>query len=292
MESLRDLWDGLDPFITTALGVIVILVVAVVSKRAVASVIRRAYASRIDRAEASGVEELTRLKRQRTLVTTIESLVRYGIYGAALVICIGLVSGGRSSAFFGASVVAVLVGFSLQRLLTDVLAGALLLFEGHFAVGDVITVHQHNVTGVVEEFALRTTSLRTFGGDRVTIMNGGIVSVTRWSYGQREHRIECVVRGEGAVARIAALCEAEGSSEVSLWVRAPRVVATEPFGEDGLTRVVVTVVGAPGQDELADRLTGLLEAVVGEDDLVGPVATLPLYAPTFQSWRAGLLLRD
>lgn len=292
MDAVRDAWNGLDDVVSTVISIALVLVAAIVVERIYVRVLRRAYWRRVDRvAEARGIEELSRLKRQKTLVTSLESLLRYGVYGTAIVICIGLATGGRASALVGASVVAVLVGFGLQRLLNDVVAGALLLFEGHFAVGDVITVHQHNVTGVVEDFSLRTTSLRTFGGDRITLMNGAIVSMTRWSYGQREHRIELVVRGEGAVERIGDLCAAEGASSTALWIRPPAIASTERLGSDGLVRVLVGVVEAPGQDELVDRLVALLEAVVGEDALIGPVTALPLYAPTFDAWRTGLLIR-
>jgi hypothetical protein len=292
MDAVRDAWNGLDDAVSTSIAIAVVLIAAVVVERIYVRVLRRAYWRRVDRvAEARGVEELSRLKRQKTLVTSLESLLRYGVYGTAIVISIGLATGGRASALLGASVIAVLVGFGLQRLLGDVVAGALLLFEGHFAVGDVVTVHQHNITGVVEEFSLRTTSLRTFGGDRVTIMNGGMVSFTRWSYGQRQHRLELIVRGEGAVERIGDLCASEGASSVALWIRPPAIDSTEQLG-DGLVRVLVGVVEAPGQQELVDRLEALLAAVVGDEALVGPVTSLPLYQPTFDAWRTGLLLRD
>lgn len=292
MDAVRDAWDGLDDTVATIIAIVLVFVAAVVIERIYVRVLRRAYWRRVDRvAEARGVEELSRLKRQKTLVTSLESLLRYGVYGSAIVIAIGLATGGRASALVGASVAAVLIGFGLQRLFGDVVAGALMLFEGQYAVGDVITVHQHNVTGVVEEFSLRTTSLRTFGGDRVTLLNGGIISMTRWSFGQRQHRVELVVRGAGAVERVGDLCAAEGAASTALWIRPPMVDVTESLGDD-LVRIIVGVVEAPGQEELVDRLVALLAAVVGEESLVGPVTALPLYAPTFEAWRTGLLLRD
>lgn len=292
MQSIRNAWLDLDDTVATIIAIGLVFVAAIVIERIYVRVLRRAYWRRVDRvAEARGVQELSRLKRQKTLVTSLESLLRYAVYGAALVVAVGLATGGKASALLGASVVAVLVGFGLQRLLGDVVAGALLLFEGHFAVGDVITVHQHNVTGVVEEFGLRSTSLRTFGGDRVTIMNGGIISFTRWSYGQREHRFEVVVRGADAVERIGRLCESEAASSASLWIRPPAITSTEAV-ESGLVRVLVGAVEAPGHEVLVDRLVALVEATVGGDDLVGPVTAMPLYAPTFDAWRTSVIVRD
>jgi hypothetical protein len=296
MGWVEDAWDDLrelSPVISTVLVLVLLFVLAVVTERIVIRLLRRAYWRRVERAEAArGVAELSRVKRQKTLVTLLESLVRYGVYGAFVVVLLGVLTDGRATAVFGASIV-VLVGFGLQRLLGDVVAGALLLFEGHFAVGDVVTVHQHNVTGIVEEFSLRTTALRTLGGDRVTMMNGAMLSFTRWSYGQREFRLECIVRGDDAGAVVERTCALEAGHETSLWVREPAVAAIEPIGDDaaGLRRVLVTAVVAPGQEALVERLGALLEAQLGEERLVGPVTALSLYPPAFGEWRAGLLLR-
>lgn len=297
MPLLDDARDGLRElpvWIGTTVSVVLVVFAAVLAERIVVRFLRRAYWRRVERAEAArGVEELSRVKRQKTLVTLLESLVRYGVYGAAVVVVLGLLTDGRATAVFGASIV-VLVGFGLQRLLGDVVAGSLLLFEGHFAVGDVVTVHQHNVTGIVEEFSLRTTALRTLGGDRITIMNGAMVSFTRWSYGQREFRLELIARGADATELASRACDVESAASEGLWVRPPAIASSEPLGDlaPDLFRIVATAVVAPGQEQLVDRLAALIEAQLGEDRLVGPVTTLPLYLPAFRDWRAGLLLRD
>ena len=292
MGAIQDAVDGLDSVVARIVAIVAVILAAIIVERIYVRVLRRAYWKRVDRsAEGRGAVELGRIKRQKTLVTSLESLLRYGIYGTALVVVLALATGGRANALVGASVIAVVLGFGLQRLLGDVVAGALLLFEGQFSVGDVITVHVHGITGVVEDFSLRTTSLRTFGGDRITVMNGGITSFTRWSYGQREHRLELVVRGTGAVDRAGDLCASESVATTSLWIRPPAITSTEPL-DGGLVRIVIGAAEAPGHEVLVERLSAMLEAVVGEGDLVGPVTELPLYAPAFEAWRSGVLLRD
>jgi small-conductance mechanosensitive channel len=294
MESVRDLWNGLDDVVVTAITIVVVLVAAVVVQRLVIRAMRRAYWTRVDRQEpVLEAARLGRMNRQKTFVTTLESLVRYGVYGAALVVAIGLATGGRATALLGASVVAVVLGFGLQRLLGDVVAGALLLFEGHFGVGDVITVHTQGVTGIVEDFSLRTTVLRTLGGDRIVIMNSGIIAATRWSQGQRRMRLELLVRSADAADVARARLDAEASYEPSPWLRAPRVeeeLTTELAG--GIVRLVATVVVAPGLEPLVDRLAEVVTAELGEGGLLGPISVLALRPSTFDPWRAGVLLVD
>lgn len=292
MDAVRDFWNDLNPLLARFIAVAVILIGAVIVQRLVARGLRRAYERRLERsAEARDVSELGRVKRQQTLVTTVESTVRYGIYGAAIIVSISMLSGGRSSALFSASVVAVLVGFSIQRLLADVVAGALLLFEGHYAVGDVVTAHTQNVTGTVEQFQLRTTTLRTLGGDKVTILNGAMTTFTRWSYSQREFRVELVVRSAEATEAVRRVVRGEAAASTALWVRPPEVTATEHI-EAEFERVVITVVVAPGHEVLVDRLASLLEAAAGDGEAVGPASVVSVYMPAFEAWRAGVLVRQ
>jgi len=294
MSIVRDAWHDLhdlSPLVTGAVLVVGTFVVAIIVERVLVRFLRRSYIERIDRAAAAatGVEELSRTKRQKTFVTLLESLVRYGVYGAAIVVALGFVTDGRTGAVFGASLV-VLVGFGFQRLLGDVIAGALILFEGHFAVGDVITVHTHNVTGMVEEFSLRTTVLRTLAGDRITVLNGAMISFTRWSFGQREFRVELLVRADEAGERAVRVCTREAGAAGGLWVREPMVAIAEEQG-DGTTRIIVTVVVAPSHEVMAERLGRLLAAEFGEDAVVGGVDVLNLYAPAYGAYRTNLLVR-
>lgn len=293
MTWLRDLYEYLEdisPLLPQLILALVVLILAVVLERLLVRVLRRAYWRRVElAAEARGVGQLTRMKRQKTLVTLLESLTRYGVYGAAVILVIGILSPGVTSALFGASLIVVLVGFGLQRLLGDVVAGALLLFEGHFAVGDVITLHQQNLTGTVEEFSLRTTTLRTLGGDRVTLLNGTMTAFTRWSYGQREFRLEMLVRDEQAVASVEALCAREAGVPGSLWITPP---TASRVGDDGApARVRICAVIAPGHEDIVDWLAGLVVAELG-DSIVGAVQRVSVYLPVFEPWRAGLLIRE
>ena len=62
----------------------------------------------------------------------------------------------------GLGVVGVAVGFGAQHLVRDYLNGALILIENQFSKGDVIRVA--GVSGTVEDFSLRRTTLRDLDG--------------------------------------------------------------------------------------------------------------------------------
>src|SRR4029453_7509313 len=83
----------------------------------------------------------------------------------------------------GVGVVGVAVGFGAQHLVRDYLNGSLILIENQFSKGDVIRVA--GVSGTVEDFSLRRTTLRDLDGVVHTVPNGEIAvasNLTRvWS---------------------------------------------------------------------------------------------------------------
>lgn len=320
MTGPIDIWNHLhdgSPLLTTALSrgarILVLLVLAVVAKRFVVRMLRRTYARRLtSAADARGVEELARIKRQSTFVTLLESVIRYGMYGAAAVIAVNIAQPGALTLTVGASV-AFALALGSQKLLGDVVAGALLLFEGQFAVGDVLTVHGTNVTGVVEDFSLRTTTLRTHGGDRVTILNGNLTAFTRWSYGQVELRMELLARSPVGAARARAVAAREAASPAPLWLRAPQLEvvddaldtaspvavpadvelggAADTAAATSAVRLRGSIVVAPGHEAVGAHFVSMLQAELG-DELLGDVLTVPLHESPYEMWRATLLLRD
>lgn len=291
---MRDIWDevtSVPPLIWKSVLVVAVLIVAVIVNRSIARVLRRAHRQREERAiDVTGVEELARLQRQRTLVTLLESFVRYTVYGAALVAMVNV----AFPDFVGTTVVSVsvLLAFALQRFLGDVIAGALLIFEGQFAVGDVITVHTHNVTGTVERVGLRTTTLRTPSDERVVILNGVMNSITRWPHGQREYRFELLVRGASAAEHASRIVAREAGAPGSLWVHPPALEIVEQFPDDDIVRLRAHTTIHPEHEHLVQRLATVIEAELDEDSLIGDALVLPLSEQTYDVYRTGLLVRE
>jgi small conductance mechanosensitive channel len=78
---------------------------------------------------------------------------------------------------------ALALSLAFQDILKNFIAGMFLLVERPFRIGDEITVDNH--TGVVENIEMRTTTLRTSGGEEVLTPNslvytGTIINRTRY----------------------------------------------------------------------------------------------------------------
>jgi hypothetical protein len=275
---------------------IAVLLLALVAANLVTRLINRALRAawwrRSRRLDGNLAGDLDRIKQGQTVLTLLESAVRYLAYGVTLVVGLAWVLDGTVSALFGASFVIVLAGFSAQRLLGDVVAGGLLVFEGGYAVGDVVKLHMTDTTiGVVEEISLRTTTIRTFPGDRLTVLNGSVTGFTRFEHGWHELRL--VVHGSGAGSvrdAVDVAVRRVGSWSELPFLSPPSLESVTPGDDDpDLVRAIVRAVVPPSQEWLVTEL--LREQVVAElgTRIVGGVSILDAAPAAVATWRAAVL---
>ena len=106
--------------------------------------------------------------RIRSVLSIISSLLKY--VAGIVILCWGLAMIGVNVSTIVASVgiVALIVGFSAESLIADVVTGAFMLFENQYNVGDIVEVD--GFRGTVTNIGIRTTSI-TDAGDNVKILN-------------------------------------------------------------------------------------------------------------------------
>jgi small conductance mechanosensitive channel len=192
--------------------------------------------------------------RRETVASVVRTSLRLLVYLVAVAVSVSQLAGlGRGFAVAWASLAAVVIGFALQRLLTDLLTGFFMLFEDWYSVGDAVTIEPWDITGVVEEISLRATVVRTPSGELARVHNSQVLAVRTLPRGMRTVRLEMLVSdeaaGRDAVDRAAAVMPVDPTA----FGGPPRVTAANPLGEGGTTHLVVTAHIAPGREWLADR---------------------------------------
>ncbi|MGD9694847.1 MAG: mechanosensitive ion channel family protein [Thermoleophilia bacterium] len=213
--------------------------------------------------------EGSRPGQRHTAVAALATSLRYIILIAALVaIAFALAGGGGVAAVGGGALVAVLVGFASQRLLTDVIAGFFILFEDQYAPGDVVRLEPSGYVGEVETLSLRTTVLIGRARERMIVPNGQITAVRVIPAGRRRFRLELLTRDpdavEGIVHEVGGVVAGAGGP----WDGPPRVVRRA--GANDLTRLIAVVEVDVARD--ADASAWLADAVAARagDLLVAP----------------------
>jgi small conductance mechanosensitive channel len=106
--------------------------------------------------------------RARSVISVISSLMKY--IAAIVILCWGLSILGVNVSTIVASVgiVALIVGFSAESLIADVVTGAFMIFENHYNVGDIIEVD--GFRGTVTDIGIRTTCI-TDPAQNIKIVN-------------------------------------------------------------------------------------------------------------------------
>ena len=86
----------------------------------------------------------------------------------------------------GLGILGFAVGFALQDIMQNFVAGIILLIQQPFDVGDVIETDQF--VGTIRAINLRTSEMKTIDGRMVTIPNASILSNPITNYTQAEFR--------------------------------------------------------------------------------------------------------
>jgi small-conductance mechanosensitive channel len=156
--------------------IILIVVVALFAQRLARLAIHGIVKALLDREATEGTaQELSAIevrKRMDTLDQLGSNVIRFLVFVIAALMILREFGLDIGPAVAGLGVVGIAVGFGAQSLVRDYLNGALILVENQFSKGDVVSVA--GVTGTVEDFSLRRTTLRDLDGIVHTVPNGEI----------------------------------------------------------------------------------------------------------------------
>jgi moderate conductance mechanosensitive channel len=261
----------------TALSIILIFAAAWAVTRLSALIARRVL-TWYDRRHTSPTGDLRakiiQVKRRETTVAVIRTGIAYIAIAAAFVLVAAQLTGGidRLSAVAGASFLLIVIGFSAQRMLVDIIAGFNMFAERWYSVGDTIAIPMMEVQGVVEDLSLRRTKLRSLDGELINIHNSQIAAVRVLPGGLKEFDVEFVAsdrqKAELLVEEVARILP-EGPTT---FVRRPVVHEIHELAP-GLVRLRMRAAVAPGREWLVnDFYTDLLKERADKHLIVhGPV---------------------
>lgn len=146
-----------------------------------------------------------RLRQVETYLGVIVAVVRVVIVAIAAYIVWRVMSpegsaaiSGSGAAAIGASAIFIVIaGQTVGPLLRDITAGATIIAEQWFTVGDYIKVEPFlDVTGVVERLTLRSTKIRSLSGEVIWIHNQKIDAVHVTPNGVRTMAVDILVNNK------------------------------------------------------------------------------------------------
>ncbi|MBM3664478.1 MAG: mechanosensitive ion channel family protein [Actinobacteria bacterium] len=203
--------------------------------------------------------ETVRARQRGTAIGALTTGVIYLVVIAATVAVIAVIFGANSvAAISGSAFMLLVLGFAVQRLLADVVAGFFILFEGQFAVGDLVALESTVPMGVVERAGLRATVLRALNGDIIYVPNSQVKAAQRLPHRARDMEVGVLVADLAPVARaVADAADLVGPGGVR-FASTPMVTRTDEIGDD-LVWVRIRVDVMPGFEWM---VSGLLVDVI------------------------------
>jgi moderate conductance mechanosensitive channel len=195
--------------------------------------------------------KIIELKRRETTVGVIRTGIAYIAFALALVFAAAQLTGGldRLSTIAGASFVLILVAFSAQRVLVDIIAGFSMFTEKWYSVGDTIAIPTMELQGIVEEVSLRRTKLRSLDGEVINIHNSQIPAVRVLPGGLKEFDVELVASNREAAEVLIEHVSSILPVGPTTFVQRPVIHEVDELAP-GLVRLRMRAAVAPGREWL------------------------------------------
>ena len=248
---------------SAVVGDLILLVIAtLVALWLARRLVRGTVSALVNREATEGTaQELSAIevrKRSETLQGLADGLVRALILVVAFVMALDKFGLNIGPAVAGLGIAGVALGFGAQSLVKDYLAGTFILIENHFSKGDVVKIA--DVSGTVEDFTLRRTTIRDIDGT-VHIVPNGLIGVTSnltrvWA---RINLDVTVAYGSDIDLVIEVVNElGRKMADEPAWKRrvleTPRVERVEALGEYGVTLKILGSVRAADRWSAAGEL--------------------------------------
>ena len=130
--------------------------------------------------------------RGETVYRLLRSVVKYLSVILMLYYCFALVGVDTATLLASAGILSLVIGLGAQTLISDILAGLFIIFEGEFRVGDIVTVGDWR--GTVVEIGVRTTKIED-GSQNIKVVSNssisGVINMTKqYSYASCDVGIE------------------------------------------------------------------------------------------------------
>jgi moderate conductance mechanosensitive channel len=237
------------------LRIAVIVIVAFVTIRVSTLIVHSVLKALLDREATEGTaQELSAVevkKRMDTLDELGGRVVRFFVLTIAGIMILSALDLDIGPAIAGLGVVGIAVGFGAQSLVRDYLNGVLILIENQYSKGDVVSIA--GVSGAVEDFSLRRTTLRDLDGVVHTVPNGEVkVASNRTRTWARINQNVTVAFGTDIDKAIEVVDElGKEMAADPVWKRRilepPRVERVESIEERGITLKILGTVRASEQ---------------------------------------------
>jgi moderate conductance mechanosensitive channel len=265
--------------VALALTIVTIGLVATVAWLLVRASAERVARSILDRERGQAAALLPQVELERRVQTLQRIAVRTAgtvIALIAVLMSLSELSIDIGPAIAGLGVAGIAVGLGAQTLVRDWLAGIFIVLENQYSQGDVVRIA--GVSGVVEDFSLRRTTLRDLDGTVHSVPNGQITVASNLTRVWARVNLDIPVAYDTDIERATRVIDEVGAKLYAdpEWgprlLEAPTVVRVGQFGDTGVSLKVLGQVRAAEQWSVAGELRKRVLAAFAEAGIKMPTA--------------------
>ncbi len=215
------------------------------------------------------VLELTGFVLNRFLNTKGETIGRLALNLARYILIVGFLYYMLDDLGFDIRVVIASIGLvsfalslGMKDLVTDLIAGITIVFEGEYQVGDIVEIGGYR--GSVVEVGVRSTKLMGQGGNIKIISNRDVKNVINMTHLNSWCAVEFTVSREETMERMEEMLETalpEIKEKVTGIISGPYYKGVTAFGHNGMTIVVTAECKERDYHKVQRALTGELNRV-------------------------------
>ena len=114
-------------------------------------------------------------KRWKTLIGLYINVSKYLFAIIAIIWGLNIIGISSGTIFAGVSIITMVVSFSADNLIADIITGVFLLFDNIYNVDDIIEIKGYR--GTVSKIGIRTTSIKDSGGNIQIINNSDMRNI-------------------------------------------------------------------------------------------------------------------
>ncbi|MEK9659945.1 MAG: trehalose-phosphatase [Chloroflexota bacterium] len=242
---------------TNGVRILLILVFGFLVNRTLRSVLAPLIRSAVTRGKM-GVDLDEANKRSAALAQVAGNAVRIALMTVVAFMVLSELGLNIAPLLAGVSVVGIAVGFGAQNTVRDLIAGAFIIAEDQYRVGDVAAVG--GKTGLVEGLTLRRTVLRDMDGTVHYIPNGEVTTASNFSKGFSRVNLDIGVGYGEDVDRVIRTINRVGAELAQdsyfgpFITEPPRALRINAFDDSSVTIKVVGVTKPIRQWEVAGEM--------------------------------------
>ncbi len=144
-------------------------------------------------------------KKVKTIKSLLNNLLKYLIGFITISAILSVYGVDITSLLAGVGIVGIVIGFSLQDTLKDILAGISIITENQYGVGDIIEISKYK--GEVIFLGLKTTRLKSPKGDVKIISNRNITELINYSISDSMAVVKVTIKSSKKTEEIENLLE-------------------------------------------------------------------------------------